>query len=82
MIYPLPLLPFYYRCRQLLAGAADIVSLTLQFVDTVNDDTWSELLCDNQMDRLEVVVFDQCHRSAALLSFYYAQEEFHLFHKS
>jgi len=47
--------------HQILENAVKLQHAKFQFVDTLNDEVWSDILCENPLSELETIVFDQCH---------------------
>jgi len=52
---------FTKTIHQIMSNANKLKHAKFQFVDTLNDEVWSEIQCENPLDELETVVFDQCH---------------------
>ena len=56
---------FTKTIHQILDNATKLKHTKFQFVDTLNDEVWSEILCENPLSELETIVFDQCHSISA-----------------
>ena len=57
---------FYSKALlQLLSFATNLRHVKFQFVDTLNDEVWRELMVVNPMLRLETLTMDQCHSVSA-----------------
>jgi hypothetical protein len=52
---------FTKTIHQIMGNATKLKHAKFQFVDTLNDEVWSEILCENPLSELETIVFDQCH---------------------
>lgn len=52
---------FTKTIHQIMGNAKKLKHAKFQFVDTLNDEVWSEILCENPLSELETIVFDQCH---------------------
>jgi len=44
-----------------MSAATELKHLRFQFVDTLNDEVWTEILALNPLTNLQSLIFDQCH---------------------
>jgi len=52
---------FTKTLHQILEYATNLKHAKFQFVDTLNDEVWSNILCSNPLIHMQSLVFDQCH---------------------
>eukprot|EP00092_Neocalanus_flemingeri_P048628 GFUD01055542.1.p1 GENE.GFUD01055542.1~~GFUD01055542.1.p1 ORF type:complete len:481 (+),score=77.20 GFUD01055542.1:123-1565(+) len=52
---------FTKTIHQIMNKAKKLKHAKFQFVDTLNDEVWSDILCENPLEELQTIVFDQCH---------------------
>ena len=52
---------FTKTLHQILENATNLKHAKFQFVDTLNDEVWSNILCSNPLIHMQSLVFDQCH---------------------